>query len=272
MGVEVPQPWLSKKSDFKTLKTATTELAAVPMRREPSDRSEMINQVIFGETMDILDENEKWNMVRLHHDAYEGWVDKKQIIPATDFVSENRVIATTSFFAAIDVNEMVRFLPAGSLLWDVNGKHFRVGVKNFVLTDESTIQNQLQDETLASLMFLGTPYLWGGRTFMGMDCSGFIQITCRLCGKWIPRDAWQQAEKGVLIPFLDDAKTGDLAFFDNAEGKITHVGMILSSEEKNIKTIVHSSGQVRMDLIDHEGIYNIETKSYSHKLRLIRRI
>jgi gamma-D-glutamyl-L-lysine dipeptidyl-peptidase len=253
------------------LKTATTELAAIPMRKEPSDRSEMINQVIFGETMDILDENEKWYMVRLHHDAYEGWVDKKQLIEATNFNSENTVIATNSFFAAIDVNKMVRFLPAGSRLWDIKGENFRVGEKSFTLTDKGAIENQIIPQTLASLMFVGTPYLWGGRTFMGMDCSGFTQIACRLCGKWIPRDAWQQAEEGELVPFLDDARTGDLAFFDNAEGRITHVGLILSSEDKNIKTIVHSSGQVRMDLIDHEGIYNLETKSYSHKLRLIRR-
>lgn len=253
------------------MKTATTELAAIPMRKEPSDKSEMVNQVIFGETMDILDENEKWYMVRLHHDAYEGWVDKKQVIEATDFVSENRVLATTSFFAALDNHQMVRFLPAGSLLWDLKGKVFRVGEKKFTLTDEGAVNNQIIPLTLASLMFVGTPYLWGGRTFMGIDCSGFTQIVYRLCGKWIPRDAWEQAEKGELVPFLDDAKTGDLAFFDNAEGKITHVGMIISSEEKNIKSVVHSSGQVRMDLIDHEGIYNIETKSYSHKLRLIRR-
>jgi hypothetical protein len=260
-----------KKYKLNSLVTATTELAAVPMRKEPSDRSEMINQVLFGETMYILDENEKWYMVQLHHDGYEGWVDKKQLITIDGPVPDNRVIATTSFFAALDAMQMVRFLPAGSLLWNISGKNFSVGDKKFVLTDEGAVQNQILPETLASLMFVGTPYLWGGRTFMGMDCSGFTQIACRLCGKWIPRDASQQAEKGELVPFLDDAKTGDLAFFDNAEGKITHVGMILSSEEKNVKTIVHSSGQVRMDMIDHEGIYNVETKSYSHKLRLIKR-
>jgi cell wall-associated NlpC family hydrolase len=121
-------------------------------------------------------------------------------------------------------------------------------------------------------MFLDTPYLWGGRTLMGVDCSGFTQLIYKMAGKQLPRDAYQQAEVGELIAFIDEAQTGDLAFFDNAEGKITHVGIVINQQKSGEKTIIHASGKVRMDRLDHQGIYNIELGAYSHQLRFIRRL
>ena len=102
---------------------------------------------------------------------------------------------------------------------------------------------------------------------MGLDCSGFTQAVFRLNGISLPRDASQQSGIGQVINLVTEALPGDLAFFDNDEGMITHVGLILDST-----SIIHASGKVRIDALDHQGIYNVETNKYSHRLRLIRRI
>ncbi len=115
-------------------------------------------------------------------------------------------------------------------------------------------------------MYQNSPYLWGGRTPFGIDCSGFTQMVFKLSGIRLKRDAWQQAEQGTLIHLIDESLAGDLAFFDNAEGKITHVGIVLDKNK-----IIHASGKVRVDSLDHHGIFNVDTKTYSHNLRLIKR-
>ena len=118
--------------------------------------------------------------------------------------------------------------------------------------------------------FLNAPYLWGGRTILGIDCSGFTQLVMLLNGRSIPRDAYQQAELGDTVAFVEEAQTGDLAFFDNAEGRITHVGIVLREAEHHV-SIIHASGKVRIDALDHQGIFNAERSAYSHKLRIIKR-
>jgi cell wall-associated NlpC family hydrolase len=115
-------------------------------------------------------------------------------------------------------------------------------------------------------MYLHSPYLWGGRTPFGIDCSGFTQMVYKLAGIKLKRDAWQQAEQGSLIHLVDEARQGDLAFFDNDEGRIIHVGIVLPNNK-----IIHASGKVRLDSLDHHGIFNQETKKYTHNLRLIKR-
>ncbi|MNL48577.1 Gamma-D-glutamyl-L-lysine endopeptidase [compost metagenome] len=116
-------------------------------------------------------------------------------------------------------------------------------------------------------MFLNAPYLWGGRSILGIDCSGFTQVCYKILGIKLKRDAYQQADQGELVSFINEGKLGDLAFFDNAEGRITHVGILINSHQ-----IIHASGRVRIDSIDHQGIFNEETQQYSHKLRIIKRI
>ena len=116
-------------------------------------------------------------------------------------------------------------------------------------------------------MYLNAPYLWGGKTPFGIDCSGFTQMVYKLNGFALPRDAYQQAEIGETLSFVEEAEPGDLAFFDDDEGNIIHVGMVLEQG-----TIIHASGKVRIDALDHQGIYNKELKNYSHKLRLIKKI
>jgi cell wall-associated NlpC family hydrolase len=118
-----------------------------------------------------------------------------------------------------------------------------------------------------ALMYLHAPYLWGGRSPFGIDCSGFVQVVYKFSGIQLPRDAWQQAEKGDLLSFIEESAPGDLAFFDNDEGTIIHVGILLENNR-----IIHASGKVRIDVIDHQGIYNRDLRAYTHNLRLIKSI
>ncbi|MCC6601056.1 MAG: C40 family peptidase [Crocinitomicaceae bacterium] len=241
-------------------KTAICNLAAVPMRFEPSDKSEMVNQVIFGETMDILDQNEKWYLCRLHHDQYTGWIDKKQVA-ITAPPPQNRQVLSSAPLLLTEGNDLPRIVPAGAYLY---GNSAEKESGKTITPSESSI-------AAAAQIFFGTPYLWGGRTALGMDCSGFTQIVFRMCGIDIPRNASQQVEYGTLVPFVQESQTGDLAFFDNTEGRVIHVGIIIKDEKTSSFSIIHCSGKVRIDVLDHNGIFHSGLRFYSHNLRTIRR-
>lgn len=238
-------------------------LSAIPMRKEPSDRSEMVSQILFGESMRILDENEKWYLVRLNHDNYEGWIDRKQVEELPEEI-QHIGFSGSLCHAFINRHGLKQMISAGSVLLkrdDANGL-------DLVKASERETNRLIE----FAEMFLETPYLWGGRTFMGIDCSGFTQIVMRLVGLSIPRDAYQQAEIGENISFVEEATTGDLAFFENTEGKIIHVGMIIRNDSSPTPRIIHSSGKVRIDRIDHLGIFNEQTNTYTHALRIIKRL
>ncbi len=228
------------------------------MRKEPSDRSEMVNQVLFGETMTVLEVTDKWTLVRLDHDQYEGWVDRKQISVVTkETMLLGNIQYVSDLFAKYKNEKSEMILPAGSV----------IGLEAPNYGSETIFSSSLKQ---IAYMFLESPYLWGGRTFMGIDCSGFTQVVFRLVGIILPRDAYQQAEEGEPVMFVEESRTGDLAFFENADGKITHVGIIIK-EKEDIAHIIHASGKVRLDKIDHQGIFNEESGNYTHSLRIIKR-
>jgi len=230
----------------------------------------MLSQVLFGEKYTITDKAGSWIKIRTLFDNYSGWVD-------TDHLRHRPVVDDMPGFVLNRSVECFRedntrmSLEAGCEIYnpDFNSGTFTLGDSKYKAGDNFNencikIQEKLSD---TALKFINSPYLWGGRIPSGIDCSGLVQLVYKIHGKALPRDSSDQAEAGNIIEFIDDTKPGDLVFFDNERGKISHVGMILSKG-----LVIHASGRVRTDTIDHQGIFRKETGKYSHRLRMIRRI
>lgn len=249
-------------------------LSIVPVRKEPDHRAEMVTQWLFGETAEVLERKPNWSRLLFDHDGYEGWVDNKQLEachtpnldPDLRVIDQSTVVDLGERQVLLPYGAVVPFYEEGTILWQDR----RVPV--------SAVTNHRPDLERADLLelylhpFLGAPYLWGGRTPSGVDCSGLTQLVFILMGIYLPRDAHQQAAEGDAVELLDLSEPGDLAFFEDPEGRIVHVGIILTRSEEDDLRIAHSSGRVRIDKLDHQGIYDVEAGAYTHKLRMIRRV
>lgn len=243
-----------------------------PLRSEPSHKSEMVSQQLFGEKSIIKEAGvDSWVKVILKYDGYEGWCQFSHLaeIDEEHYTKTDKDL-TAGWVNEVNYNGHYMFVPLGSSLsafkngkafWRKNSVHFKGEIWN---PEEIKITAKIIRQV--AYKFLNTSYLWGGKCVFGIDCSGLAQMTYKFLNKHLPRDAWQQAQKGEVVNFLQQARCGDLAFFDNEEGHITHVGILLNQHE-----IIHSSGKVRLDKIDNEGIVNLETKQQTHKLRIIKR-
>jgi cell wall-associated NlpC family hydrolase len=247
-------------------------------RKEPFEHSEMVSQVLFGETFAIIEEFNDWLRVSLTLDSYEGWIDKKVCIiidqEQMDLLSLHNAssVATRLFTAKPNNSELPIRLCPGSTLYNFNAENgtFKLigkEYKTFNLPFDGTSEDKIENLILYAKEFINAPYLWGGRSPYGIDCSGLVQVVFKMIGISVPRDASQQIFLGTTIEFINLAQPGDLAFFDDEEGNITHVGIILPNN-----LIIHSSGFVHVDIIDHQGIYSNNSKVYSHKLRMIKRV
>jgi hypothetical protein len=246
-------------------------LAIIPLRAEASDKSEIVSQVLFGEHFEVLEEQKQWSRIKMQFDDYEGWVDSKQFQQISE--SNYRQISSEAIILNADLIEYITGpsnllmpIPLGASLSFLN--YNDINVSNFEF-DGTKISGVKPKNNLLNFafMYLNAPYLWGGKTPFGIDCSGFTQMVYKLNGYRLLRDASQQAFQGEALSFIEESEAGDLAFFDNDEGKITHVGIIM---ENNY--IIHASGKVRIDRLDHLGIYNAETNKHTHKLRVIKKI
>lgn len=248
-------------------------LSIVPLRIEPSDKSEMVSQALFGEHFTVLETIEKWSKIRMAFDDYEGWIDTKQYILISEenyseIEESNSALAGELIDFATDENENFLTIAAGSILPLYKNKNFKLGSINYRY-EGKIFKGKQPKENLIEMAdsFLNAPYLWGGKTPFGIDCSGFTQIVYKLCGYKLLRDAGQQATQGEALSFIEESEPGDLAFFDNEEGVIVHVGIIMKDNY-----IIHAHGKVRIDRIDHSGIFNVDTQRHTHKLRVIKKI
>ncbi len=248
------------------MKYGLCNLSVVPLRAEPSDASELVSQVLYGELFKVVEQRKKWSRIRLFFDKYEGWVDNKQILLISE--EEYRTLKKESPIYATDLVDIVTTkenqLLSIFLGCQVNNCKFLTHT-----FEGKSISEKLPKEKIinTAILYLNSPYLWGGKTPFGIDCSGFTQMVYKLNGYKLLRDASQQATQGEALSFIEESEPGDLAFFDNAEGLITHVGIIM---EDNY--IIHAHGKVRIDRIDHTGIFNYEAREHTHKLRVIKRI
>jgi cell wall-associated NlpC family hydrolase len=246
-------------------------LSVVPLRSEASDSSEMISQLLCGECVEVLEQTEKWTRVKCLWDNYEAWVDNKQIITGIeeqDALASLRAQVQIDRYAEVEMYNATALLSIASTInTELVNKYLTIAKCRFTGRSVEMGAKAIESISQLSLKWLNTPYLWGGRSLFGIDCSGFTQSVFKMHGVKLHRDAYQQAEQGNLVSFVEEALPGDLAFFDNAEERIIHVGIVLENQQ-----IIHASGQVRIDRLDHQGIFNVDTKKYSHKLRIIKRL
>lgn len=237
------------------------------MRAEQRDASEQVSQLLYGELVELLESADNWTKVQSLHDGYEGWVDTKQI----ETLREKEI---SRWFDGLGIeHSMKRSLEGpegpftiwkGSFIPDVAVEQFNIGKSNYRFLDEPETEPKSKIEF--ALSFLNTPYLWGGKSIAGIDCSGLMQVVHRWVGINFPRDAYQQEEMGTTISF-EDREAGDLAFFISKSGKIHHVGLLISKDE-----ILHAHGYVRIDHFSEAGITRKIDGVHSHQLYSIKRV
>jgi hypothetical protein len=249
--------------------------SVLPMRREPQEQSEMVSQLLFGETYCVEEIREKWLRITASYDHYPGWIDRKLFreISRHDYAQQISYppLVLASKIAELQLPDSSAFLiPAGSNLPGYDPSTQSIEVADVKLIVRPVIADIVPATPMqiiqTALGFLNSPYLWGGRSIFGFDCSGFVQVVYKIHGYSLPRDTSLQAESGIEVRNIYEARSGDLAFFVNETGNINHVGIIISHEE-----IIHCSGWVRIDRLDPKGIINRETGIRTHLLTSLRR-
>jgi cell wall-associated NlpC family hydrolase len=249
-------------------------LSVIPCRKDASSTSEMVTQLLFGETYTIVEDREDWIQITTNYDNYPCWISAKQHTRLSDSEYKSLQITTLSSELVQVVNQSdnqsVFPITIGATLPNFNNGVLKIGDIDFSFEGQIAdiqIKKTVKELKETAYLFLNAPYLWGGRSPFGIDCSGFTQLVYKLNGYKLPRDASQQVEIGTALSFVEEAEAGDLAFFDNEEGNIVHVGMVLENQQ-----IIHASGCVRIDKFDHYGIFHSDNKKYSHMLRVIKKV
>ena len=242
-----------------------------PMRAEPSHKSEMVSQLIFGEFCIINEQKNDWIKIKCKYDNYEGWCQPGHInkIVKEKYDQELKQLAG-EWINKVEMNNQRMIIPFGSYVDAfTNGDGYPNINKSFYTGKIWEINNAIINEELIkqiAFRFINTTYLWGGKSVFGIDCSGFTQSVFKFFNIPLMRDAWQQAKQGKIVEYLSGARFGDLLFFDNEDGKITHVGILLNNSE-----IIHASGKVRVDKIAEDGIINTDNLQKTHHLKIIKR-
>ncbi len=246
-------------------------VAVAPLRAEAAHRSEMVSSLLFGEVVELLDQSGDFYQVKCTYDQYEGWCQKTQLIAVSNVLVTNQSKDIAAEFTnLVQLNGTDMYIPLGASLGLFQNNQLLIDKFHFINKGAIAKPNPslFAPDYIRhiAMQYLHAPYLWGGRSVFGIDCSGFAQQVFQFFGKTLPRDASQQVVLGEIVGFLQEAQCGDLAFFDNADGRITHVGIMLDGQ-----TIIHASGRVRIDSIDNVGIISSDSGERTHQLRIIKR-
>jgi hypothetical protein len=258
-GESLPQQ-TQAESLKKTQIFARVNINVADVRAEPKRRSERVNQALFNELVEIIEKEERYYRIR-QGDGYEGWI-RKQFLSAHDrFQGDGPFIVINNLapaFAKLDMSsKRTTSIPYGCLLYGREIDGFleiiteRYGELFINSNDYMEIDKFYSDAELDSAnivneadKFLGAPYLWGGRSFFGIDCSGFVQIVMSRFNIALPRDSKDQISAGIEVK-REDIRAGDLLFFPR------HVTLALSED-----LMVHSTpsnGGVAYNSLDPES-------------------
>ena len=250
------------------------------LREEASHKSQLVSQLLFGDLFEVIEKKDDWLYIITKFDNYCGWVAENQVKLISDesfseFIDQSAIISGDIIQVLTNVSQNNSFLiSAGSTMYGVNPESFKILGDKYRYNGKLSIVDKSASQAVNNaMMFLNSPYLWGGRSSMGIDCSALVQVAYKMTGIKLPRDSSVQVEEGFPIHLINEAQAGDLCFFsdfgseEEEEAAIIHVGMLIDEHH-----IIHAHGNVRIDLIDHNGIFSKDLKKYTHKLRLIKRV
>ena len=252
------------------------ETPCIAVRKESSEQSEMTSQLLFGELFEILETQQGWLRVKNEYDGYEGWINRTGV----GLLEEEGLQKYRNYTSCIQpdsylslqraAGEERMLVPAGAVLYYEKNVPLKVHCGDTYRVEKlcNNADAEISERLLKTgRQFLNIPYLWGGKSTFGTDCSGLVQTIFKILGIALARDTSEQVKQGEPLNMLPEARTGDIVFFDNEEGEIVHVGLLMEPG-----LVLHASSRVRIDPIDHQGIYNRKLTRYTHKLRVIKRI
>jgi len=236
------------------MQKGTCLISYVPLRSEPRSGAEMVSSILFGESYSIIDTNEDWIKIKMDVDGYEGWMSIGSYAEFRDYqnVSDALILEASSAFQKL-------LIPCGAQLpnedtFEIDGAQYTI-IKKLKTSHHLPLKLRLL-KTVQN--FLNTPYLWGGRSFMGIDCSGLMQVTFKANGINISRDTSQQINEGAAVEF-GQHQACDLVFFSKpGKTNVSHVGMVIDE-----KTVIHSSSKVQLSELTKEGLIMHGELAYS---------
>ena len=253
---------------------AVCQVSLAPLRSHPAEKSEMVSQLLFGETVSVHETKDNWGHVTCTWDGVSGWADLKQLKRISD--EEHNEYSREQAMSLSLVEGLMaadHFIPLtlGAVLPSYDGLRCRLGNQSFQFSGSVITPNNTPatGEWIVKIArrYLHAPYMWGGRSPFGIDAAGLVQMVFKMAGMQLLREPMHQVTQGRSIDFTEQCQAGDLAFFDNGKGDINHVGIVLPG-----CLLIHASGKVRIDKLDHFGLFNPELNRYTHQLRIVKRL